>query len=445
MMTKVAAAAIKLPKGPSHTRGNADGVDPIRFDLVSDEDRYAAYRDPEGQPRLAPSRELFFDLLGVKAMAQSPDALGGLQRLRPVLKQAVDRAMTEDTEFRQASTWFTDNAVVAAPVDAVFSEVVFGMAEVSAAYLMLICWEAGFLGRGAITFGPHYMDEDFVFGPALVEAVELEKSTRWPRIALGPSAVDIERLHSGYYGGSLTSAQAQCLICDEEGTVFVDPLGIYIDEEDDWDVLDHHLKRLHKATVDALATLSPHSEPWLKWRWLADYQNWALQARLADPERYLVPIGQQRLGFATFLDPRPDTAPGSPWFVMDRMDQYRLDQPGEPPMPEGPGVYAIYDSERDRLFVECARNLDARVRADLGRTPAAARRSALCQAILQQQAYATAAEIEDGRHSLSAQDLAALQKGFATYRIAARQTETLAAARQLKREMLKEFTPPLNR
>lgn len=312
-------------------------------------------------------------------MSTGPAALDDLRRLRPTLEKAIDRAMTDETAYQQASTWFTDNAVVAAPfLNPVHSEVLFGMAELAAAYLQLICWEQGFLGRGAHVRAPLH-GRGVCLRAGTDRGGPHRKDHTMPRVALGASAVDMELIHSGYYGNTLSSVQARCLIRDEDETVFVDCLGIYLDEEDDWDIRDHHLTRLRQATTNALANLPRYSEPWLKWRWLADYQTYALKSRHPDPDPFLVPSDGDRVAFASFNDPLPDTPPGSPWYVMDRMSFYRLDHLDDPPVSGQPGVYAIYSEDRQRLFVRSARNLHERAREDLGRTPSMAQRSQLCR------------------------------------------------------------------
>jgi hypothetical protein len=348
---------------------------------MSKEEVYALYRDGDDQPKLVDSRVLFFDLLGIKEMSKGPNAVADLRRLRPTLARAIARAMTEDTAMNQASTWFTDNAVVAAPlIYPDLSEVLVGMAETSAAWLQVTCWQAGFLGRGAITFGPHYMDEGFVFGKALTEAVLIEQTTLWPRVTLSPSTIEMERAHSRFYGNSLSSEQSRALLRDDEGTVFVDCLGLVIDEvQEDGRILDSTLTDLHRATMDALANLPRSSRAWLKWRWMGDYQNYALKSRLSDPGPYLVSGDEGRVAFASFNDPRSDTLPDSAWYVMDRAPTYLLDQPDDPPVGAGPGVYAIYSTRRERLYVKSARGLHARVKQDLGNTPATARKSELCR------------------------------------------------------------------
>lgn len=178
---------------------------------MSRAEAYAAYLDADGKPQLRTSCVLFFDLLGIRDMATSEDAVAYLRELRPALEAAIDRAMTEDERFTQASTWFTDNAVVGAPVlQDMFIESIVGGTEVAAAYLLLVCSGRGFLGRGSITLGAHYMDEKLVFGPALIEAAKLEKSARWPRVVLSDAAINSELRQSRSYAHPLQIAQNAC-------------------------------------------------------------------------------------------------------------------------------------------------------------------------------------------------------------------------------------------
>lgn len=47
--------------------------------------------------------------------------------------------------------------------------------------------QLGFLTRGGITIGPVHHRDNIIFGPALIEAVALEKEAHYPRIAEPPT------------------------------------------------------------------------------------------------------------------------------------------------------------------------------------------------------------------------------------------------------------------
>jgi hypothetical protein len=414
---------------------------------MSREDAYAAYQDNSGLPTMRTSSVLFFDLLGIRSMSTSPDAQEYLRRLRPALEQAIDRSNTKNGRLYQASTWFTDNAVVGRPLlYGEQRESIIGGMEVAAAYLLLVCWGHGFLGRGAITFGDHYMDENFVFGPALIEAVELEKEAIWPRVVLGEDAVQAEVEHSRYYSNSLQSVQNSCLIRDEEGNIFVDQLGIYISEEDDERSLDHFLNLHKEATCNGLASNARESEVWLKWRWLADYQNHALKAGLREPDEYLVEVPEQRYLFADFLDPLWHTAPGSPWYMMDRQSRYLIGELrySQSDLPAEPGVYALYRRGR-RMYVGETSSLYTRIWGCHMCLSKSMKTSALRRNVAEHLGFATASDIYAGADSLTDEQVKQVGDWLNECEIAWIERDSKKEARTLERELKNQELPPLTK
>ena len=200
------------------------------------QDAYDAYRDSGGTPQFAHSCVLFWDVLGVRSMAVGADRAVHLVAIREAVQQASDRAGTEDPGMTHASTWFTDNVVIGTPLTGWQDfEQALGFTQINVSYMILLLLQAGYLSRGAITFGEHYMDERFVFGPALIEAVEIEESTKWPRVALSDEAAELNReAVRRYYGDPDASPQARELVVDDhDAVVFVDHLGVWLTEEDD--------------------------------------------------------------------------------------------------------------------------------------------------------------------------------------------------------------------
>lgn len=406
---------------------------------------YAAYQDGDGKPRLVPSSVLFFDLLGTREMATGPDAEKELARLGPALDEAIKQSQIDHEWSRKISTWFTDNAVVAQPLQASHHrESVIGGLEIVAADLMVHCWRRGFLGRGAITYGEHYMSERFVFGPALVQAVNLEKSTRWPRVTLGTSAVEAEREHSTFYGQALQSTQSRCLTTDESGVVFVDHLGISISNSDGH--IPHLLlKELREVTTDKLASLPENSEPWLKWRWAAEYHNYAIASHLTESEPYLVSIPEVRHHFSDFLDPTPATEPGSPWYIMDRVDRSQIGELGfDSLVPQSPGVYAVY-RQGFCQYVGATGNLHTRiVRNHLGRS-FRMRDSALRRNIMELLGFASAQAVKDGTYLPTKEQVDQVLEWLLDCEIAWIECESKDEALSRERDLKDQEPPPLTK
>jgi hypothetical protein len=174
---------------------------PSAFDDIPS--AFDAHIDADGVPQFRHSCVLFWDVLGVKALSRDTDAHSHLVALSAALKRARARAgfETDAGQLHHAVTWFTDNVVIGSPVSSYDRldqiEAALGYTAIGAAYLQLLLLDAGFLARGGIAFGEHHMQEDFVFGPALIDAAELadnvDNKNSPPRVALTPLAAHLNR------------------------------------------------------------------------------------------------------------------------------------------------------------------------------------------------------------------------------------------------------------
>jgi hypothetical protein len=79
---------------------------------------------------------------------------------------------------------FSDHFATSAPAN-LAHHVIGGAAEVCLKLLQI-----GFLTRGAITLGNLHHIDNVIFGPALIEAVQLEKEAVYPRLVCSPKLID---------------------------------------------------------------------------------------------------------------------------------------------------------------------------------------------------------------------------------------------------------------
>jgi hypothetical protein len=79
---------------------------------------------------------------------------------------------------------FSDNIAVSMPTS-FGHRIIGGVADLCRNLLQL-----GFLTRGGITIGDLHHVENVIFGPALVEAVQLEKEAVYPRLVCSPALID---------------------------------------------------------------------------------------------------------------------------------------------------------------------------------------------------------------------------------------------------------------
>jgi hypothetical protein len=193
------------------------------------------YTKSSDTPILLPSFVCYADILGYSQ--RSKDALlsnNGLQflhSLRDALSNAYNRIRQHSKGFKDDSLYavnvFTDNIVVGYPLNSAeleYGESEFGNILGIFSEFQIGLAMKGFFLRGGIAYGKHYMDEDIVFGDALLEAIDQDKDGGPPRISLAPSVVEIVRHQLGFYGQTNYAPQYEHLLEDADGTIFLNYL-----------------------------------------------------------------------------------------------------------------------------------------------------------------------------------------------------------------------------
>ena len=163
----------------------------------------------------------------------------------------------------------------------------------------------GVIARGGLAFGPHFMEPDFVFGPALIDAYDLEqgtvagtKSFRHPSVVLHDMVV--EALAGEERGLGRTATPALTLtdsVARYRGEPFLNSLEVhYIASlrsgdfasgmEDErvlaamiGDYLRNVLTPIRHRIADALDEHASAPNVLAKWVWLADYVDFFLVQR----------------------------------------------------------------------------------------------------------------------------------------------------------------------
>lgn len=252
------------------------------------------FRDDQGQPAFAQCAVLFLDLLGT---AGETDAERMLDRLRRT-KRAVERARelspndASDSGLWQM-TWFSDNlGLHYAFSGPVADSQAVGFLVTDVGWLQLAFLQEGLLARGAIAIGEFYADAEFIHGPALEQAVELEKHhAKMPRVLLDVEAAAVAHASlTGEYGGSMIAPWREQLLVDQNGDVFVDYLSTMTDyEADDPSVWRPDLERHRTLIVQSLRQFNDDERVRPKYEWLAAYHDDFL-ARYA---HFLGPLAEQ--------------------------------------------------------------------------------------------------------------------------------------------------------
>ena len=137
-------------------------------------------------------------------------------------------------------------------------------------HLQLRLVERGLLVRGAITMGPLHHDQDFVFGPALNEAAELEKVAMYPRVIVDRDLLSAAGITRSSRTGSTSASERNLenlLAMDLDGMFYVDYFHVHPEDfGDDWGDLCEYLISLREV-VKGLS-LKRHPSLRLKHSWL---------------------------------------------------------------------------------------------------------------------------------------------------------------------------------
>jgi hypothetical protein len=258
-------------------------------------ERDSKFVDDRGRPRLADCAVLFVDVLGVRAMNRSRRAGQHLRELEAAVNGAYRDFLREDSPWPAA--FFSDTLVLAAPVDAGGEEAAVTGLAVQAAWLQLDLVRRGFFVRGALTLGRFHIRGGLIFGPALVEAYELERDAAiYPRVVLGRRAEEAQRATLAPTSRG-AMRQGQLLLRDDDGHAFVDYLGLPLEEPQD----PTSVICAHRDTVtQRLREYRIERRTWEKYRWVAEYHNQVVQDRVRGGESLAVPASELVRRFVTF-------------------------------------------------------------------------------------------------------------------------------------------------
>ena len=232
---------------------------------------------------------LFLDILGFKSIVgesvqEKQESTKSTHRRFDVLRihsalSAIDRAIKPSGptfggigKSSKQVTQFSDSIVVSYTLDE--KSAVFDMLY-DMYFLQIELVQRGILVRGAITSGKLFHDKQIVFGPALVEAAELEKLAMYPRVILHQEIIDHGKLRNASHHSSADEEKSirSMLQQDLDGMFFIDYFNPSPDDFDEgWDGLYEYLISLREM-VRRLSQLTKDPSIKLKHSWMRQKFN----------------------------------------------------------------------------------------------------------------------------------------------------------------------------
>jgi len=117
------------------------------------------------------------------------------------------------------------------------------------------------------------MDDDIVFGDALLQAVDQDKNGGPPRISLTSSAIEIVRHQLGFYGETSGAPHHDDLLEDADGTIFLNYLGEAFYSFPDGGIFFELIEGHHRNILNGLKEYKGNPGVRAKFEWAARYHN----------------------------------------------------------------------------------------------------------------------------------------------------------------------------
>jgi hypothetical protein len=260
-------------------------------------EKLGAYWSPDEVPRTRTSVCAYFDVLGFTGEVRRAEGEGTsnelLGRFRNVATNwfvtlgdmfALDANEPRRREFKT----FTDNVVVGSPLEmgGHATELSFVLSDIGLLQIGLVM--EGFFVRGGTSIGALYIDEQVVYGSALLDAYECEQAAVSPRVILHSTAQTVVAheagLHYSMYGERRGHRFTDELLRDEDGKWFINYLHDRFTsggfDGPDYSTLQAH----HDVVAERLAQFGANEHIRAKYLWVARYHNYFCDTYAPDIE-----------------------------------------------------------------------------------------------------------------------------------------------------------------
>jgi hypothetical protein len=231
----------------------------------------------------------FLDVLGfserLRASYKDGSADTLLESFHRILAKSIAQLKENTDDSMLYFKSFTDNVVLAHPrfSDDMESEFGFILWAINEYQFQMAL--KGFFIRGGLAVDQLFMDENSVYGAALLEAYGLESKVAVnPVVVLCENTMKLVDKHISYYSGEI-APQLRDVLKGPDGRYFLNYLTECIVEGDDREFLDAKSLRLHKKQIEsALKTYASVPSVFSKFAWLAAYHNYFCDTVSSYPE-----------------------------------------------------------------------------------------------------------------------------------------------------------------
>lgn len=233
----------------------------------------------DNNPKMKNSVVCFIDILGFSKMIEK----SSIEQQENKLLKKISKIINDNIQYIKPTNKdlgtikiFTDNIVIGLPIfDDGESEL--GQIFMSFANYQLSLALEGLFVRGGVSVGNYYADDIISFGPALLEAHNIENNiSKTPRILLSKKASEMVSEHIKYYSDYNYAPQVRDILVDADGEQFINYLeASFIDRTDQGIELARNIMVKHKNSVEyKIKEYSSQYEILSKYLWVAQYHNY---------------------------------------------------------------------------------------------------------------------------------------------------------------------------
>lgn len=232
-----------------------------------------------GKPVHRTSYCAFLDILGfserIRSSSKDKTENKLLQEFHEIFDRRINLIKSEVDNSLLYFKSFSDNVLLAHPRFSEDMESEFGFILGSISEYQFEMALQGFFIRGGLSVGPLFVDDNSVYGAALIDAYELEsKAAVNPIVVLCGKTMKLVDQHIGYYHGEF-APQVRHVLVNADGRYFINYLSECIVETCDGEKIDSKSLKKHKEQIEnSLVQYAGQPAVFAKFAWLATYHNY---------------------------------------------------------------------------------------------------------------------------------------------------------------------------
>lgn len=221
---------------------------------------------------------VFIDILGFKDIVNKSN--NDNKKAKEILESLkyIERIKKENDEiFKLTSinrrvTIFSDSIIISYPPLNAGSGCFLSLV-LDIIYISIELLDKGIYIRGGMTYGKLYHEDNICFGPAMIEAYNLEQKATYPRIIIDKKVIEKALVSPGLDRHQIDFEDIEKLIKIEDNICYIDFLSNAPDEIEENEKVNNFFSNIKKNITSHLNNKDYSEEVLRKYKWFVNYYN----------------------------------------------------------------------------------------------------------------------------------------------------------------------------